>query len=130
MQLGPSPSLTHPAYPTFPTTNQAFEFISMFSTIAGGFEFSKRLGRRPLVRPSPLSSQNLTLKSPPSRLTQRAFVLARGRFGDFYGHQTMLLVGGAAFVVWESKFAAEPIMPLSISKALSFNSLFMVIILI
>ncbi|CAI4218959.1 unnamed protein product [Parascedosporium putredinis] len=68
-------------------------FISNFTTVAGGFEFSEKLGREA----GPGQANWLAAAY---SLTQGAFVLISGRIGTIYGHQTALLCGGAIFTVF------------------------------
>ncbi|KAL2838652.1 MFS general substrate transporter [Aspergillus pseudoustus] len=69
------------------------QYTSMFSTVAGGFEFSKRLGVE--------SGQGQTnWMAAAYSLTQSAFVLISGRLGAVYGHQNLLLVGGTIIIIF------------------------------
>ncbi|PYH94663.1 MFS general substrate transporter [Aspergillus ellipticus CBS 707.79] len=67
------------------------QFTSMFSTFAGGYEFSRRLG----VDVAPGKSNWMAAAY---GLTQSAFVLISGRLGAIYGHQRLLLVGALIVV--------------------------------
>ncbi|OJJ38749.1 hypothetical protein ASPWEDRAFT_127484 [Aspergillus wentii DTO 134E9] len=68
------------------------QFISMFSTVAGGFELSAQLGRA--VGPGQANWMAAAYS-----LTQSAFVLISGRLGAIYGHQRLVLLGGTIIVV-------------------------------
>ncbi|RAH67277.1 MFS general substrate transporter [Aspergillus aculeatinus CBS 121060] len=69
------------------------QFTSMFSTVAGGYEFSARLGRK-------VGASQANWMPAAFGLTQSAFVLISGRLGAIYGHQRLLLLGGAIFVIF------------------------------
>ncbi|KAF4913635.1 putative MFS-type transporter [Colletotrichum fructicola] len=69
------------------------QFISMFSTVAGGFQFSAELGRE--FGPGKANWMGAAYS-----LTQSAFVLISGRLGAIYGHQNMLFLGGGIIVVF------------------------------
>ncbi|KAI8312327.1 hypothetical protein K4K59_006209 [Colletotrichum sp. SAR11_240] len=69
------------------------QFISMFSTVAGGFQFSAELGRE--FGPGQANWMGAAYS-----LTQSAFVLISGRLGAIYGHQNMLFLGGGIIVVF------------------------------
>ncbi|PYI07173.1 MFS general substrate transporter [Aspergillus sclerotiicarbonarius CBS 121057] len=62
------------------------QFISMFSTVAGGFAFSAKLGHE--AKPGQANWMAAAYS-----LTQSAFVLITGRLGAIYGHQKLLLLG-------------------------------------
>ncbi|KAI9146835.1 putative MFS-type transporter [Paramyrothecium foliicola] len=68
-------------------------FISMFSTVAGSFEFSKTFGR-------PVVAGQANWIAAAFSLTQSGFVLISGRLGDVYGHKRLLLVGVAILAVF------------------------------
>ncbi|KAL6854796.1 hypothetical protein ACO1O0_005923 [Amphichorda felina] len=68
-------------------------FVSMFSTVVGGFEFSRLLGR-------PVGPGQANWIAAAYSLTQSGFVLISGRLGDVYGHQWMLLAGGTILVIF------------------------------
>ncbi|KAE8327936.1 MFS general substrate transporter [Aspergillus sergii] len=69
------------------------QYTSMFSTVAGGYEFSKRLG----VDTGPGKANWMAAAY---GLTQSAFVLISGRLGAIYGHQKLLLLGGIIIIVF------------------------------
>ncbi|KAJ5093600.1 MFS general substrate transporter [Penicillium angulare] len=69
------------------------QFTSMFSTVAGGYEFSARLGQK-------FGAGQANWMAAAYGLTQSAFVLISGRLGTIYGHQRLLLLGGAIFVIF------------------------------
>ncbi|KAH7009655.1 major facilitator superfamily-domain-containing protein [Ilyonectria destructans] len=69
------------------------QFISMFTTVAGGFKFSSELGRD--VGPGQANWMAAAYS-----LTQSAFVLISGRLGAMFGHHRLLLLGGAIIVVF------------------------------
>ncbi|UPL02881.1 hypothetical protein LCI18_013815 [Fusarium solani-melongenae] len=69
------------------------QFISMFSTVAGGFELSKILGQ-------PVGPGKANWMAAAYSLTQSAFVLISGRLGAVYGHQKLLLLGGVVIVIF------------------------------
>jgi MFS family permease len=54
-------------------------------------------------------------------LTQGAFVLVSGRIGAVYGHKTILLLGGAWWILWTliNGFCTESIISFAIARALS-----------
>ncbi|RAL05476.1 MFS general substrate transporter [Aspergillus ibericus CBS 121593] len=62
------------------------QFISMFSTVAGGFAFSAKLGHE--AKPGQANWMAAAYS-----LTQSAFVLITGRLGAIYSHQRLLLLG-------------------------------------
>ncbi|KAL4902154.1 hypothetical protein BDW74DRAFT_169654 [Aspergillus multicolor] len=68
------------------------QYTSMFSTVAGGFEFSKKLG----VDVGPGQANWMAAAY---SLTQSAFVLISGRLGAVYGHQRLLILGGLILVI-------------------------------
>ena len=84
----------------------------MFSTVAGGFAFSAKLGHEAKPgqanwmaaaysyvqdhRCSAIASTDWYL----DRLTQSAFVLITGRLGAIYGHQKLLLLGSFIITVF------------------------------
>ncbi|KAM0241435.1 hypothetical protein ACHAP5_007632 [Fusarium lateritium] len=65
----------------------------MFSTVAGGYELSKILGKS--VGPGQANWMAAAYS-----LTQSAFVLISGRLGAIYGHQNLLLLGGIIIVTF------------------------------
>ncbi|KAI8648350.1 hypothetical protein LRP88_02194 [Fusarium phalaenopsidis] len=69
------------------------QFISMFSTVAGGFELSKILGQ-------PVGPGKANWMAAAYSLTQSAFVLISGRLGAVYGHQKLLVLGGVVIVAF------------------------------
>ncbi|KAL3454444.1 major facilitator superfamily domain-containing protein [Aspergillus insuetus] len=69
------------------------QYTSMFSTVAGGFEFSRLLGVE-------FGHGQTNWMAAAYSLTQSAFVLISGRLGAVYGHSTLLLIGGAIIVVF------------------------------
>ncbi|PIG88704.1 hypothetical protein AARAC_000584 [Aspergillus arachidicola] len=69
------------------------QFTSMFVTVAGGYEFSALLGQK-------VGASQANWMPAAYSLTQSAFVLISGRLGAIYGHQRLLLVGGAIFVIF------------------------------
>ncbi|KAF5263962.1 hypothetical protein FOXYS1_5280 [Fusarium oxysporum] len=69
------------------------QFISMFSTVAGGYELSKILGK-------PVGPGQANWMAAAYSLTQSAFVLISGRLGAVYGHQKLLLLGGVIIVTF------------------------------
>ncbi|KAK9371394.1 major facilitator superfamily domain-containing protein [Lipomyces kononenkoae] len=71
------------------------QFVSMFSTVAGGFEFTTKVGRE--AEPGQANWMAAAYS-----LTQSAFVLISGRLGAVYGHQKLLLLGGAIIVVFST----------------------------
>ncbi|KAF5009102.1 hypothetical protein FDECE_4654 [Fusarium decemcellulare] len=74
-------------------TKSVNQFISMFSTVAGGFELSTILGR-------PVGPGQANWMAAAYSLTQSAFVLISGRLGAIYGHQKLLLLGGTIIVIF------------------------------
>ncbi|KAK8100866.1 major facilitator superfamily-domain-containing protein [Apiospora kogelbergensis] len=69
------------------------QFVSNFVTIAAGTTFTRDFGRK--------SGPGQANWMPASySLTQGAFVLISGRLGAVYGHQRILLLGGAIIVVF------------------------------
>ncbi|KAJ5398807.1 MFS general substrate transporter [Penicillium sp. CMV-2018d] len=69
------------------------QYASQFSTVAGGYEFSARLG----VEVGPGKANWMAAAY---GLTQGSFVLISGRLGAVYGHQRLLILGGAILVVF------------------------------
>ncbi|KAJ0414465.1 major facilitator superfamily domain-containing protein [Aspergillus carlsbadensis] len=69
------------------------QYTSMFSTVAGGFEFSKLLGVE-------FGQGQTNWMAAAYSLTQSAFVLISGRLGAVHGHSRLLLVGGAMIVIF------------------------------
>ncbi|KAJ5979087.1 MFS general substrate transporter [Penicillium viridicatum] len=69
------------------------QYASQFSTVAGGCEFSARLG----VEVGPGKANWMAAAY---GLTQGSFVLISGRLGAMYGHQRLLILGGAILVVF------------------------------
>ncbi|KAH6685853.1 major facilitator superfamily [Plectosphaerella plurivora] len=69
------------------------QYVSMFSTVAGGFEFSAKLGR--VLEPGQANWMGAAYS-----LTQSAFVLISGRLGAIYGHQNMLILGGVLLAIF------------------------------
>ncbi|RKL43954.1 hypothetical protein BFJ70_g4266 [Fusarium oxysporum] len=69
------------------------QFISMFSTVAGGYELSKILGK-------PVGPGQANWMAAAYSLTQSALVLISGRLGAVYGHQKLLLLGGVIIVTF------------------------------
>ncbi|KAK6834585.1 MFS general substrate transporter [Apiospora arundinis] len=69
------------------------QFISNFVTIAAGTAFTRDFGRK--------SGPGQANWMPASfSVTQGAFVLISGRLGAVYGHQRILLLGGAILAVF------------------------------
>ncbi|KAH6896035.1 major facilitator superfamily domain-containing protein [Thelonectria olida] len=69
------------------------QFTSMFSTLAGGLEFSARLG-------SEATPGKANWMGAGFSLTQSAMVLISGRLGAIYGHNRCLLIGGSLIVIF------------------------------
>ncbi|KAH7170000.1 major facilitator superfamily domain-containing protein [Dactylonectria macrodidyma] len=69
------------------------QFISYFSTVAGGLAFSKDLGRGS----GPGQSNWMAAAYP---LTQGAFILITGRLGAVYGHKNLTLIGCSVFSIF------------------------------
>ncbi|KAL4948466.1 MFS general substrate transporter [Aspergillus filifer] len=69
------------------------QYTSMFSTLAGGYEFSRKLG----VEAGPGQANWMAAAY---SLTQSAFVLISGRLGAVYGHQRLLILGGLILVIF------------------------------
>ncbi|CRG89731.1 putative MFS-type transporter C1683,03c [Talaromyces islandicus] len=69
------------------------QFVSMFSTVAGGFEFSSQLGHE--AEPGEANWMAAAFS-----LTQSAFVLITGRLGAVYGHTSLLLLGVVIMAVF------------------------------
>uniref|UniRef100_A0A8H7MY76 Major facilitator superfamily (MFS) profile domain-containing protein n=1 Tax=Bionectria ochroleuca TaxID=29856 RepID=A0A8H7MY76_BIOOC len=70
-----------------------FQFTCMFTTVAGGYEFSKRLG----VEPGPGKANWMAAAY---GLTQSAMVLISGRLGAVYGHNNSMFVGAASIALF------------------------------
>ncbi|KEZ46729.1 putative transporter [Scedosporium apiospermum] len=62
------------------------QFVSMFSTVIGGFDFSSKLGQD-------IGPGQANWMAAAYSLTQSTFVLISGRLGSVYGHQRLLLLG-------------------------------------
>ncbi|KAF5536723.1 efflux pump antibiotic resistance [Fusarium phyllophilum] len=69
------------------------QFTSMFSTLAGGLEFSRRLGWE--ATPGKANWMGVGFS-----LTQSALVLVSGRLEAIYGHNPALMAGGAIIVIF------------------------------
>ncbi|KAF5536629.1 efflux pump antibiotic resistance [Fusarium mexicanum] len=70
-----------------------FQFTSMFSTLAGGLEFSRRLGWEATPGKANWMGAGFSL-------TQSAMVLVSGRLGAIYGHNRALMAGSAIIVIF------------------------------
>ncbi|KAL1866455.1 hypothetical protein VTK73DRAFT_4689 [Phialemonium thermophilum] len=73
------------------------QFTSNFVTIAAGFTLSRALGMGEGLTEGPGKANWMPASY---SLTQGTFVLISGRLGAIYGHQRVLLVGGAILTVF------------------------------
>ncbi|PWY95324.1 MFS general substrate transporter [Aspergillus sclerotioniger CBS 115572] len=69
------------------------QFLSMFSTVAGGFAFNAKLGHE--AKPGQANWMAAAYSLP-----QSAFVLITGRLGAIYGHQRLLLLGSFTITIF------------------------------